>query len=512
MSKNKQLFINMFANTLNLIANLAISFFITPIIIGKLGSESYGFVTLSNNFVNYISLITVALNSVSGRFITIKIHRNDYKGANIYYNSVLVANIVLTGILIVPSVIFIYNLEKLINISPSLVVQVKLLFALVFFSFFISIIGNVYYVATFARNRLELSAMRNMGLNVFRSVFLIAIFSIFKPNILWIGATSVIVSVLTVIVNYSLSKKLLPQLKINIKGFKLYAVKELLSSGCWNTLSQLGQTLLNGLDLLLTNLFVSPALMGVLAVSKTVPDVLGSIAGTLVSAFSPSYTILYAQGKIDELLKDIKQSIKIVGLIFGIPLGGWVVLGYEFFSLWVPTEDTALLYKLSIISSLGLLVNGGVSCIFNIFSVTNKLKVNSISLIVSGLLNSLIVLILLKTTNLSIYAVAGVSVVILIFRNLFVTIPYAAKSCLGQKWYFFYVDVLKTIINTAFVCAIGFVVKKLIPVTTWGELILDAIIIAVISLFAEFIFLLKKEEKKIILMKLTSSLNKHRSK
>ena len=498
MEKKRQLIINMFANSLNLAANLAISFFLTPIIMGKLGSESYGFVTLANNFVNYISLVTVALNSVSGRFITIKIHRNDYEGANIYYNSVLAANIILTCILFVPSVIFIYKLETFINISPELITQVKILFSMVFVSFYVSIIGNVYYVATFAKNRLELSAIRNMGLSIFRSVFLIAVFSVFKPNILWISATSLIVSVCTVLINYSLSKKLLPQLKINIKSFRLYAIKELLSSGCWNMISQLGQTLLNGLDLLLTNLFVSPSLMGTLSVSKTIPDILGSVSGTLVSAFSPSYTILYAKGKTEELLREIRQSIKIVGFIFGIPFGGWLALGYDFFALWLPTENTSLLYKLSVITSMGLFVNGGVSCIYNIFSVTNKLKVNSVSLIISGLLNSLVVLVLLKTTDLGIYAVAGVSVVILMFRNLFITIPYAAKVCLGQKWYFFYPDVIKTAAKTLLVFFIGFMIKRLIPVTSWFILIADAGTIAVIALLIEFIFLLKKEERKVI--------------
>ena len=41
--------------------SLCISFFVTPIIVDKLGSEAYGFVSLANNFVSYAALITVAL-------------------------------------------------------------------------------------------------------------------------------------------------------------------------------------------------------------------------------------------------------------------------------------------------------------------------------------------------------------------------------------------------------------------------------------------------------------------
>lgn len=497
MREKKQLAVNMIANVVNLFANLGISFFISPIIVSKLGTESYGFVTLANNFVNYISLITIALNSVSGRFITIKIHQEDYKGANIYYNSVLVTNIIFCVILFVPSVIFIGSLERVINISSTIIWDVKILFSLVFASFYISVIGNVYYVATFAKNRLELAAARSTVLNVFRAISLISVFTMFTPNIIWMGIVSLLVAVFTVLTNIRYSRKLLPELKLNIKEFQISAVKELLSSGYWNTISQVGQILLNGLDLLLTNLFISPQLMGVVSISKTIPDILASVAGTLVSAFAPSFTILYAQGRKKELLQEIKQSIKIVGLILGIPFGGWLAFGKEFFMLWMPTENSQLLYQLSVLASLTLFVNGGVSCIYNIFAVTNKLKVNSISLICSGVINTLVVFLLLKTTNLGVYAIVGTSVIILILRNLFVSIPYAAKTCLGQKWYYFYGDVLKIMVSTLGVYVIGFLIKQIILVDTWWKLIFAGCVVAVVSMIIEYFLLLNRQERRI---------------
>lgn len=498
MGKSKQLAINMIANVVNLAATLAISFFLSPIIVAKLGTESYGFVTLSNNFVNYISLIVIALNSVSGRFITIKIHQKDYKAANIYYNSVLVANVFFSLVLVIPSVLLVYNLEHVVNISSTMVLDVKILFALVFISFYVSIIGNVYSVSTYAKNRLELAAARNTLLNIFRAVVLIGIFSLFTPSIIWVGVVSLAVSILTVVTNISFSRRLLPELKLNIKEFRLSAVKELASSGVWNTISQVGQILLSGLDLLLTNIFISPSLMGVLSIAKTIPDLLGTVANALVSAFAPSFTALYAQNRIDELLKEIKQSTKIVSLLFGIPFGGWLIFGQNFFELWMPTQDSSLLYRLSVITSLGLFVNGGVSCIYNVFTVTNKLRINSISLVCSGILNTLIVLLALKYTNLGIYAVAGVSVIILILRNLIITIPYAAKGCLGQKWYYFYSDVLQTVLGTLAVCIVGIAVKKIIYVHSWFTLILAAGVVGSISLIIEYCLFLNTAEKTAV--------------
>lgn len=83
-----QISFNMIASILSFAVSICISLFITPVIVEQLGSEAYGFVTLANNFVGYATLITVALNSMESRFVSICIYRNDYEGANHYFTSV----------------------------------------------------------------------------------------------------------------------------------------------------------------------------------------------------------------------------------------------------------------------------------------------------------------------------------------------------------------------------------------------------------------------------------------
>lgn len=42
--------------------------------------------SLGNNVINYITILTVALNSVAGRFITIEYHQGKKKEANEYFH------------------------------------------------------------------------------------------------------------------------------------------------------------------------------------------------------------------------------------------------------------------------------------------------------------------------------------------------------------------------------------------------------------------------------------------
>ena len=72
MSESKiRFFINLVASLFQFIISMGIGFILTPYIVQNVSVEAYGFVGLTNNMVGYASLLTIALNSVAGRFITI---------------------------------------------------------------------------------------------------------------------------------------------------------------------------------------------------------------------------------------------------------------------------------------------------------------------------------------------------------------------------------------------------------------------------------------------------------
>ena len=76
----------------------------------------------------------------------------------------------------------------------------------------------------------------------------------------------------------------------------------MIGSGIWNTVTKLGGLLSSGLDLLLTNTFINSTLMGILSVSKTLPNVILSFFGSLASVFAPQLTISYAQENYDDII------------------------------------------------------------------------------------------------------------------------------------------------------------------------------------------------------------------
>lgn len=501
MNKNRQLAINMAASFIAYFVSMGINFFLSPYIVNHIGVDAYGFVGLANNFISYASLITIALNSLAGRFVTVKIYEKDMEGANRYFSSVFFANAVITAFMgILAAVILIY-LEYLIQIPSSIFWDVKILFAVLFANCLIGTFTSVFTIATFATNKLYLNSMRQIESNIIRAVLTVLLFVIFSPKICYIGITALVMGVYVVIFNIYYTKKLLPGIRVSRKYFDFNAVWELIRSGVWNLITRLGQLLMDGLDLLISNLFISAMAMGVLSIAKMIPMAITGIVGMLANIFSPNFTILYAEKKKDELLAAVKQSMKIMGIITNIPIIILIVCGQEFFSLWQPTQDAEQLQILSILICGCIIVSGGVNCIYNIFTVVNKLIINAIIVIVSGVLNVGLVFLALKTTNLGIYAIAGISTLLSILRNLIFTVPYGAH-CLKQKWYTFYPALLRPIFFVLFSCILGQVICDCIPFYGWGALVLKSCLMVGLAILVGLFVILNKHDRQLIYSKI----------
>ena len=495
LSENKKLIINLLSSIFAFGVNLIIGFFISPYIVKRLGVEANGFISLANTFITYANLVTIALNSMAGRFITIAIHKDDYEKANRYYNAVFGGNLIIAAVLVIPAIICIIKLEYLINIPLNLIMDVKILFAIIFLGYFIGVVLPNWATATFATNRIYLQSISSLQSNILRIVCILGLFVVFSPKIYYVAVASLICTIYMAVYNWYYHKKLLPELNIKIRYFDWIYVKELIFSGIWNTINQAGQILLSGLDLLIANLFVGATLMGSLSLAKTIPNIIIGLAGTLTSIFMPTLTIDYAHNDKIGLKRNLKKSMKLTGVLLTIPLTILIIYGVEFYSIWVPSEDAKLLQSLSILTCFGLVFMSGSYCLFNVFTVVNKLKINAILLLLSGAFSTGIVLILMKTTKLGVFAIAGVSSCVNLVRNLLYTVPFAAKY-LGFKWNTFFPEVLSSFISVLILSIIGTIIKHFIIVDSWISLIISAGITSIIGLPINLFVILNKSERE----------------
>lgn len=496
--KKKQLFINIFSNIISFLLQMGISFLLTPIIVEKVGDAAYGFIGLANNFVSYASIFTVAINSMANRFITYELSKGDEKGANKYFSSVFIMDIILSMIILILSVIIVVNLTIILDIPEELTTDVKITFILVFLNFIITLLSTVFTISTFAKNRLDLDAYRNILANLLKAIFLIVVFTVLTPKVYFISLSAVIYSLIIILYSISITKKIAPELKINYKDFNWKYVKKVIKSGIWNAINSLSRTLLTGLDLLITNLFIGAEEMGILSIAKTIPTAIETLLATIGNAFTPNFIMLYSKNKIKELVKNVNFSIKVISLIMLVPIAGIIAFGQEFFKLWLPSKSIEEIVQIQILSILSLLpyaVSVNAYTLASLDTVTNKLKRPVIATLIMSVASTITTLILLKTTNLGIYAVAGVSTIYWCIKVLTFNPINAAKN-LRIKKTTFYPVLLRSMFSFIMLIILYYLVRQFITINSWGELFILAIVAGIIGYILVFIMLLNKEEKK----------------
>lgn len=490
----KQLAINLMANSFAFAVQFGLNFFFTPYLIKTVGKDAYSFFPLANSFISYTSIITIALNSMASRYITIKIQQNDQIGANIYFNSVLLGNTFIAALLVIPSILMVIFADSLLKIPPEILLEIQFLFGFIFVSSIIGIATSVYSVATFARNKLQQSSIRNIFVNLIRVLTLFFLFYFFRPSISYFGIASLFVAVIIFISDKKFTKQLLPEITINRAHFRVDAIKELLKSGVWNSINQLSLIILTNLDLLICNVLLGTSETGDYALVKTIPLFIQSFVGMLVGVFVPEFIILFAQNKKQELLNSINRSINIMSLIMTIPLGFLLVYGLDFFRLWLPGENAHKLFLLSNLTIIPLIITTSINTIFNVYTVTNRLKTPALVLLTTGIFNTVIIIALLKTTSIGIIAIPLVSLIVGVLRNLLFTPLYAAK-CLEVKWNTFYKAIFRGFACCCGVVLISYAIKTNFDCRTWISLLVSGLSVGSLSLLLNFNIAFSKSEK-----------------
>ena len=147
---------------------------------------------------------------------------------------------------------------------------------------------------------------------------------------------------------------------------------------------------------------------------------------------------------------------------------------------------------------MAYIFSSGIIPLNNVYPTVNKVKYNSVGLIISGCISMLTTFLLIKFTDWDIFAVAGVSSVVMILRDLFYNIPLSAYL-LGLKWYTFYPHVGQSVLSCGVIVAIGLLVRAIIPISSWITFFLACGIIGILGLCANMLIVLNKEERNYLI-------------
>ena len=480
------------------VVNYMITLVLTPFITQTVGTAAYGFVSLAKNLAQYATIITLALNSFASRHIAVAYHNGEMEKANTYFSSTFFGDVLLGGGVLVGACVAIVYLDRLFVIPPEILSDVQWLFLIVFVNFLLVTIFTVYGAGAYIANRLDIVGLFKLISYVVEAVLLLVIYRLLEARVAYVGFGLMAASGVVIASNVWITRRFTPQLRVRRTSFRRQAVKKLVADGVWSSANDLGALLHNGLDLAICNLMLTPLAMGQLAIAKSIDLIFHSLYHLVAQTFQPIFLRSYAENKIDKLMRELKLSMKLSGMMANLAFAGFAALGMAYYRLWIPGEDIALVYRLTVITVLTSVASGSMKPLYYIYTLTVKQKIPCMVTIVTGVMNVLGMVVLLRFTDMGIDAVVWTTAVLVGFINV-VSNPVYMAHVLHQPLRTFYPNILRNVLSCAVLTGLFMGLSRLYMPASWPTLILCVILYAGIGMLVHFAVVFTPEEWREVL-------------
>ena len=265
-----------------------VTFFLTPFLIGKIGTDHYGLFILLMSISGMMGIMNLGLGEATLRYVAYYYGRNDMAGINRVVGATFSVYVVM-GLLGWAALFFGAGwITGLLALSPADQALGASLLRLTAFSFGLGFVSGSYASIPQALQRFDISTKVSIAQSIFQVAgtvtILFAGLGIYEL-VLWSVATAIFMQVVNTIV----AKRLIPNLHLRPRPSKA-GLKEVFGYGVFSLLGSILGMVWNQADRLLLGAFVNASAVAFLTVPYTVCfrglDVLSSGSAALMPRYS----------------------------------------------------------------------------------------------------------------------------------------------------------------------------------------------------------------------------------
>lgn len=495
MSKNKLIVKNTLFLATRTIFSLAISFYTTRIVLHQLGVSDYGLFSVIYGVVAFFVFIVSAMNDSVQRFISINLGLRDVDSVrDTVKNSIVVY--FLAGICLVSLLLSVrsYIIYDFLNIDTASLDVAKKLYIVALFSIFISVLQTPFNALVLANERMSFYAYMTIfdACSKLAVSFLIVVIPYQKVVIYSLLLLTSTFLVFCIYLAYCYTK-----FKASFLGGKINVaiIKEITVFSFWNVFGNFAYVCrTQGINVVI-NVFFATAANAAYALSTTVLNAINSLTQSFITAIRPQIFKAYAEKNIDRYNLLINSGSKYTFSLLFILSCPVLLCTKQLLSLWlvnIPVYTVGFVRFIILVA----LIDSFSSSVITGIQATGKIK--KYQMVVGFFVFiSLPVTYLLYRSGAPIYS-AFIPLIATSLLNMFLRI-YFVSSLSSFKSACFYKSVLIPCVFSALISlGSGYYINMHVPYEGVIELLCFSALYSLISFVAVFIFVVSKEEKKLI--------------
>jgi O-antigen/teichoic acid export membrane protein len=466
MNKQKIL-VNIFSNWMDLIVIMGLAFFVSPIIVHRLGNELYGVWTLIVQITGYFTVLDFGVNTAIVRFISMyTAQKNPQKANDIYNTSLLFFLIMSLGILLCSVIfgVFFPNLFNIAGLSPS---YASVVFILVGLDIAFNLLFGVFSAALKALQEFLKLNIVSITLVLFKNLVLV-IMLLHGYKLLSLAFIQISCSLVGFLLNYLILRHSYPFFHLRQSSCSLATLKHIFNYSIYSFVIAIAGRIIFLTDSIVIGRSIGVSQITFYAIPATLVDYLGRLVGALTAALLP---VISSQDAVGDVEKN--QRLYVTGtryiLIITLPvIYVLMTVGHDFIAIWMGaqygTQSKAVLRFLLI----GYVFAFPQWVAYSVLGGTSNHRFLAYVLTAEAIIN-----LGLSIMLSSVYGIEGVAIgtsLPLMLINLFVIAPYAChllglpywqylKKSHGKSFVLFFATLLLYTIHP-------------VHVTNYGQLVL----------------------------------------
>ena len=417
-------FYNILSNFIKIAVVSIVTFSITGILVRELGDELYGVVPLFTSINRYIGLVTTIFAASVGRFVSLSFFKERIDDANKYYSSSFFGLLLIAFIAFFLLYGFSFFIDVFFQFPREALNEVKFFFMLSASALLISSIVAPFNVAAFIRHSFYLTDIVSIISKLVQIVVLL--FLLGHITLIWFGFSLLGSALVTLILTYFISTRLLPNLSVKLRNFSKVHLKEMSGMGINSLFNSLGILFYTSSDIIIINVLLGSVKSGHYGIAVQCGMIVTLVGGSITRLLAPVLIQLIAKGNRGKIIDCINRYTRLITVFSALPFIVFMGFSEAIFGFWLG-EGFEHLFLINIIVVFNQLLHQTTSLTFTYFNMRNKLRTPAIVTFFTGLCNIILSVTLVKYTELGIYGVALGTFISIFFKTVIFNVVYAAR-------------------------------------------------------------------------------------
>jgi O-antigen/teichoic acid export membrane protein len=250
--------INSASSVVARLIDISVLVWLQQYLLRRITPEEYSLYPVLMSVMMFAPLLTTIFTSGLGRYIVESYAKGDEQGVT-QITSTMFPLLLAAGVLMLCfGWVFAWHIGHILTIPPERLRDAQLMMGLLMFSAAIRLPLSPFGVGLYVHQKFILSNCIGLGIAFLRVALLFVLLFGVSTRVLWVIVASVSAELVSLVVNISISIRLLPALKFRLNKIRWAMAKPLVSFGGWSFIGQIANTIRTAADAIILNKLATP--------------------------------------------------------------------------------------------------------------------------------------------------------------------------------------------------------------------------------------------------------------